>query len=299
MAAAALWRHRYLRQNKDSDSDNNLSDRGNHAVLPDAPVQSEASAESSVVPADKKASVGRGVGRRRNSASHRKSWIDAKDEPEVREQKTELHPSGSNPEAEEQGERLNQSTERKSGPIAPSRGRQRGRRSGRINNCVVEEEGEVEEGQGLKVMCEDMVEFSGSERKEVEKKDLESVKEVSEHEGEEKNDENVKEAAGHEEEEKKNIAVWDPPSAPAEILEPWQQPDFCIEDVLKPVSKSRVSVRRSLRNRRSMDVLSKGLAWVEHTSPQMITATQRRRTRGRLSAVSQPPPDSEEVQSHQ
>ncbi|KAM9446153.1 cell division cycle-associated protein 2 [Clarias gariepinus] len=299
VAAAALWRHRYLRQNKDSDSDKNLSDRGDHAVLPDVPVQSEASAESSVVPADKKASVGRGVGRRRNSASHRKSWSGAKDEPEVREQKTELHPSGSKPEAEEQGEQLNQSTERKSGLIAPSRGRQRGRRSGRINNCVVKEKGEVEEGQGLKVMCEDMVESSGSEREEVERKDLESVKEASEHEGEKKNDENVKEAAGHEEEEKKNIAVWDPPLAPAEILEPWQQPDFCIEDVLKPVSKSRVSVRRSLRNRRSMDVLSKGLAWVEHTSPQMITATQRRRTRGRLSAVSQPPPDSEEVQSHQ
>ncbi|XP_036454424.1 cell division cycle-associated protein 2 [Colossoma macropomum] len=84
------------------------------------------------------------------------------------------------------------------------------------------------------------------------------------------------------------------------VLEPWQQANFNIEDILRPVVKSRKSVRRSLRNRRSMDVQASGLAWVDHTSPELITAS-RRRTRSRLSAVSQPPTflDTEEAQANQ
>ncbi|KAL6465189.1 hypothetical protein MHYP_G00253220 [Metynnis hypsauchen] len=84
------------------------------------------------------------------------------------------------------------------------------------------------------------------------------------------------------------------------VLEPWQQANFNIEDVLRPVVKSRRSVRRSLRNRRSMDVQASGLAWVDHMSPELITAN-RRRTRSRLSAVSQPPTvlDTEEAQAIQ
>ncbi|KAI4879023.1 hypothetical protein NFI96_018101 [Prochilodus magdalenae] len=84
------------------------------------------------------------------------------------------------------------------------------------------------------------------------------------------------------------------------VLESWQQANFNIDDVLKPVVKSRGSVRRSLRNRRSMDVQASGLAWVDHTSPRLITAS-RRRTRGRLSAVFQAPAflDTEEAQAPQ
>ncbi|KAL7836918.1 hypothetical protein AOLI_G00282020 [Acnodon oligacanthus] len=84
------------------------------------------------------------------------------------------------------------------------------------------------------------------------------------------------------------------------VLEPWQQANFSIEDILRPVVKSRRSVRRSLRNRRSVDVQASGLAWVDHTSPELITAN-RRRTRSRLSAVSQPPTvlDTEEAQENQ
>ncbi|XP_062874084.1 cell division cycle-associated protein 2 isoform X2 [Trichomycterus rosablanca] len=78
------------------------------------------------------------------------------------------------------------------------------------------------------------------------------------------------------------------------VLEPWQQPEFNIEDVLRPVARARASVRRSLRHRRSTDVQAAGLAWVDHTSPQTSAANQRRRTRGRLSAVSQPPPSDPE-----
>ncbi|XP_051552685.1 cell division cycle-associated protein 2-like isoform X2 [Myxocyprinus asiaticus] len=70
-------------------------------------------------------------------------------------------------------------------------------------------------------------------------------------------------------------------------LAPWQQTDFNIDDILKPVAKSRGSVRRSLRNRRSVDLQAVGLAWVDHTSPELSKAT-RRRTRGRLSGVSEP-----------
>uniref|UniRef100_A0A672RMS1 Cell division cycle-associated protein 2-like n=2 Tax=Sinocyclocheilus grahami TaxID=75366 RepID=A0A672RMS1_SINGR len=41
---------------------------------------------------------------------------------------------------------------------------------------------------------------------------------------------------------------------PEPSLAPWQQADFNIDDILKPVAKSRGSVRRSLRNRRSVDL---------------------------------------------
>ncbi len=69
-------------------------------------------------------------------------------------------------------------------------------------------------------------------------------------------------------------------------LAPWQQADFNIDDILKPVAKSRGSVRRSLRNRRSVDLQAEGLAWVDHTSPERSKAS-RRKTRGRLSGVSE------------
>ncbi|XP_016356853.1 cell division cycle-associated protein 2-like isoform X2 [Sinocyclocheilus anshuiensis] len=70
-------------------------------------------------------------------------------------------------------------------------------------------------------------------------------------------------------------------------LAPWQQADFNIDDILKPVAKSRGSVRRSLRNWRSVDLQAVGLAWVDHTSPELSKAS-RRKTRGRLSGVSEP-----------
>ncbi|XP_016367904.1 cell division cycle-associated protein 2-like [Sinocyclocheilus rhinocerous] len=70
-------------------------------------------------------------------------------------------------------------------------------------------------------------------------------------------------------------------------LAPWQQADFNIDDILKPVAKSRGSVRRSLRNRRSVDLQAVGLAWVDHTSPERSKAS-RRKTRGRLGGVSEP-----------
>ncbi|XP_066510209.1 cell division cycle-associated protein 2-like [Hoplias malabaricus] len=81
------------------------------------------------------------------------------------------------------------------------------------------------------------------------------------------------------------------------VLESWQQANFNIEDIFKPVVKNRGSVRRSLRNRRSMDIQASGLAWVDHTSPELVTAS-RRRTRSRLSAVYQPA-DPEETQANQ
>ncbi|XP_065106937.1 cell division cycle-associated protein 2 isoform X2 [Paramisgurnus dabryanus] len=76
-------------------------------------------------------------------------------------------------------------------------------------------------------------------------------------------------------------------AVPAEpILAPWQQDDFNIDDILKPVAKSRGSVRRSLRNRRSVDLQAVGLAWVDHTSPELGKVGRRRRSR--LSGVSEP-----------
>ncbi|XP_034154755.2 cell division cycle-associated protein 2 isoform X1 [Pangasianodon hypophthalmus] len=311
VAAAALWRSRFLHQAKNSDSDSNLTDESERSVLTDAPVQSEASVESSVVPAGRRASTGRAGRGRRNSASRRRSWSDpkAKDEREVREQKTEVHQSESHESIQEEdpageqsiSEKLNRRTERKSEPKTPSGGRQRGRKSARTKNSSVaeEEEEQLEERRGLEKTCQETVESSGSEKEEVEKND-EDGRQTSGHEVEEKNNEDGRQTSGHEVEEKKDEDS-NPSLAPLENLEPWQQPDFCIEDVLKPVAKSRGSVRRSLRHRRSMDVLAKGLAWVEHTSPQMITTNQRRRTRGRLSAVSQPPPfpDSEETPTNQ
>ncbi|XP_072520886.1 cell division cycle-associated protein 2 [Salminus brasiliensis] len=83
------------------------------------------------------------------------------------------------------------------------------------------------------------------------------------------------------------------------VLEPWQEANFNIEDVLRPAVKSRGSVRRSLRNRRSVDVQASGLAWVDHTSPELLPAG-RRRTRSRLSAAFQPSAllDTEEPQQN-
>lgn len=74
------------------------------------------------------------------------------------------------------------------------------------------------------------------------------------------------------------------------LLQPWQQSDFSIEDVLRTAGAARGPVRRSLRNRRSQDVQAAGLAWVDHTSPQnSATQRKRRRTQGRLSGVLNPP----------
>ncbi|TRY91213.1 hypothetical protein DNTS_018843 [Danionella cerebrum] len=69
----------------------------------------------------------------------------------------------------------------------------------------------------------------------------------------------------------------------ARFLAPWQQ-DFNIEDILKPVVKSRKTVRRSMRNRKSMDQQGAGMAWVDHTSPELVKPA-RRKTCGRLSGA--------------
>lgn len=271
MAAAALWRRRFLRQGKDSDLGGNLADGSERSVRTDAPVQSEASAKPSVASADKRASAGRARGRR-GAASRSWSGAEAKDGGEGGARKTEGHHSESNQEENPSGgqstsEELNRSAERKAEPETRS-----GQKSARTRNSSVAEEEEQFEQRGLEKTCEDTVESSGSERGEVEKNN-EDMRQTSGREVEEKNDEDS-----------------NPSLAPVENLEPWQQPDFfCIEDVLKPVAKGRGSVRRSLRHRRSVDVLAEGLAWVEHTSPQRITTTKRRRT-CTLSAVSQPPP---------
>ncbi|XP_055054508.2 cell division cycle-associated protein 2 isoform X2 [Misgurnus anguillicaudatus] len=83
------------------------------------------------------------------------------------------------------------------------------------------------------------------------------------------------------------IEFSDREAVPAEpVLAPWQQDDFNIDDILKPVAKSRGSVRRSLRNRRSVDLQAVGLAWVDHTSPELGKVGRRRRSR--LSGVSEP-----------
>lgn len=283
MAAAALWRRRFIRQVKDSDSDSDLTIRAEHSVPADAHVQSEASMEYSAVSVDRGATTGGAARGRRNSASRRRSWSGdhAKDEREVGEQETETRQSEPR-ESKQEENPAEQSTERKSKPNTPRGGRRRGRKSARPKNSSEEEE-ELKEQSGFEETCQDMVECSGSEKEDVEKKN-ETMRQTSGHEVEEKNDKDS-----------------NPSSALSEILEPWQQPDFCIEDILKPVAKSRGSVRRSLRHRKSMDILDRGLAWVEHTSPQMITTIQRRRTRSRLSAVSQlpPSPDSEETPTEQ
>lgn len=76
------------------------------------------------------------------------------------------------------------------------------------------------------------------------------------------------------------------------VLQPWQD-DFNLEDVFKPVpTRGQRSVRRSLRNRRSVDSScgDAGSAWLPHTSPETIKEV-RRRTRGRrLSAALLAPP---------
>ncbi|XP_048098469.1 cell division cycle-associated protein 2 isoform X2 [Alosa alosa] len=77
-------------------------------------------------------------------------------------------------------------------------------------------------------------------------------------------------------------------------LAPWQQIEFSIEDVLKPVPSSRRSVRRSLRNRSEQVSESgafSGLAWVAHTSPDIAAPRRagRRRNSSRLSINLQPP----------
>lgn len=289
VAAAALWRCRFLHQDKDSDSDRNLTDRSERSALTDAPVQSEAFVESSMATADKRASTGRAARGRRNSASRQRSWSSpkAKDEREVGAEVHQSESHDSNQDGNPAGEQVvSRSAERKSERKTLSKGRQRGRTSARTkNSSVVEEEEHVEEQRGLEKTCQDTVGSSGSEKEEVEN-----------------NDEDVKQTSGHEVEVKISEDSAPSSSFPLENLEPWQQPDFCIEDILKPVAKSeRGSVRRSLRHRRSMDVLAKGLAWVEHTSPQMISTNPRRRTRGKLSTISQCPPfpDSEETPTDQ
>ncbi|KAJ8380224.1 hypothetical protein SKAU_G00010020 [Synaphobranchus kaupii] len=66
---------------------------------------------------------------------------------------------------------------------------------------------------------------------------------------------------------------------------PWQQAEFCIEDVLRaPPREGRRSVRRSLRNQSHQDPSAIGLAWVPRSSPTDLRPA-RRRTRGRRSSA--------------
>ncbi|KAL2092197.1 hypothetical protein ACEWY4_011995 [Coilia grayii] len=92
------------------------------------------------------------------------------------------------------------------------------------------------------------------------------------------------------------------------VLAPWQQADFNIEEVLRPVAVAagRRSVRRSLRNRseRGSASAASGLAWVERRSPDVARSaagdrTGRRRNSSRLSIHLQPPvmPEGPEHQS--
>ncbi|KAI5613368.1 cell division cycle-associated protein 2 [Silurus asotus] len=277
VAAAALWRRRFLQHTKDTESAGNQS-AGSEGPVPT--VQSETEVKS------KRGRPARG---RRNSAGRRQSWGGARvlDECEDGDKKSEVQQTESNQEI------------RKTEP----RGR---KRPGRRSRSVAETQEELEQ-RGLEKTCEDTVECAGDEKEEAEKND-EEMRQTAGHEVEEKKTEDVRQTSGTEEvkkndmdmretseqkAEEKNHEDIHPSSVPLESLEAWQQPDFCIEDILKPVAKSRGSVRRSLRHRSSMDVLAKGLAWVEHTSPQMNTTNQRR-TRGRLSAVSEPPPFPDE-----
>ncbi|XP_035235170.1 cell division cycle-associated protein 2 [Anguilla anguilla] len=70
---------------------------------------------------------------------------------------------------------------------------------------------------------------------------------------------------------------------------PWQQAEFCIEDVLQaPPRGGRRSVRRSLRNQSLQDPSATGLAWVPSSSPT-DRRPARRRTRGRRSSAHAPP----------
>lgn len=75
------------------------------------------------------------------------------------------------------------------------------------------------------------------------------------------------------------------PKAAQLTLAPWQD-DFNFEDVFKPApTRGQRSVRRSLRNKSSIDPSDGGTVWLPHTSPETIKES-RRRTRGRrLSAA--------------
>lgn len=273
VAAAAIWRRRFMHQTKDGDLDSNQTDTAERPVLTEAHILSEAFVEHSAVSVERRAIAGRAARGRRNPAGRRRSRssADANSRHEAGEQETQTHQSESHETKQDKNpageQNFNQSEGGDPKEKTPRRGGRRGQNGGRTKT-----EEEPEGRRGLEKTCEDAVESPESE----------------------KNDEDLRLTSGHEVDEK-NDKESNPSSAPLENLEPWQQLDFCIEDILKPVarSKSRGSVRRSLRHRRSVDVLDKGLAWVEHTSPQMITSSQRRRTRGRLSAVSQPPPLSD------
>lgn len=272
VAAAAIWRRRFMRQTKDGDLDSNQTDTAERPVLTEAHILSEAFVEHSAVSVERRAIAGRAARGRRNRTGRSRSGADAKSKHEVGEQETQTHQSESHETKQDKNpageQNFNQSVDgRDPKEKTPRRGGRKGQNSGRTKT-----EEEPDGRRGLEKTCEDAMESPESE----------------------KNNEDLRQTSGHEVDEKNDMET-NPSSAPLENLEPWQQLDFCIEDILKPVarSKSRGSVRRSLRHRRSVDVLDKGLAWVEHTSPQMITSSQRRRTRGRLSSVSQPPPLSD------
>ncbi|XP_060740071.1 cell division cycle-associated protein 2 isoform X1 [Tachysurus vachellii] len=291
VTAAALWRRRFLRQAKDHDSDSNVTDDGEPSD-----VQSKAFVES---PGDRGASAGRAVRGRRNSAG-RRSRECGQSENAVGEKKTEVCQAATHTSNQEENPAGEPTASEKS-HRSKSKGKtpeKRQRSARRKNISVSEEEEQIEEQTGEEKTCRNTEETSGGKREGTEKDEMDA-KQNSGQEEVEKDEKELGQNSGSHKEAEKNDEDPTPTSVPSETLESWQQPDFCIEDVLKSVAKSRGSVRRSLRHRRSMDVLAKGLAWVEHTSPQMITTTQRRRTRGRLSAVSQPPPlpDPEETRA--
>lgn len=157
-----------------------------------------------------------------------------------------------------------------------------------MQTCVVEEE---EEGEGEEEGG------PGQEKREVTEEEVRELPVSSSSEESDRADVSVKGAEREELEDGK--ATRTDSADPA----PWQEGEFSIEDVLRPVASSRRSVRRSLRNRSERVSKSSsgasGLAWVAHTSPDMATGSRagRRRNSSRLSIGPLPPQRPEETQS--
>lgn len=309
LAAAALWRHRFLQQPSERVSENNSAPEIKHTSAVDSSSESESGVASADVPGEAIADTGRATSgtkprrARRNSgraAGRRRSWNSARaKEPTSQEceERNEQTGAEEGPQLEKMGLENEDQAEPSQTSVACETGEEVNGHPETVEHNLtnlIEKSDQDDEKEPEPNTQNGKVHARKSPRAKTSTVTDENEEQETNKSGDQKEGQTLPESSlAVEHGEFSSVSGVGDQTEP--VLDPWQEPYFNIEDVLKPVVKSRGSVRRSLRNRRSVDVQAGGLAWVDHTSPELLTAS-RRRTRSRLSAVFCPPalPDSEE-----
>ncbi|XP_076854037.1 cell division cycle-associated protein 2 isoform X2 [Brachyhypopomus gauderio] len=308
LSAAALWRHRFISQASERDSESKPSNMVTCASVMDTPASES---QVTIEPSDESHTgrAGSGVHRARRSrgrpATRRGSWnvSRAQTEEAVSEERTGKRQNslGSLPESGAGGQVRREADNLSESPINPEvcPGEDGSHACSVRNARDFTEKVDLDEHRQPETKTPNRIKQARkrqhlkttavSEEDEAHRQTLDAEPSGDQREPEEKYEQGLTKPSEAVRQREITERSGDRGEVIQPVLESWQQADFSIEDILKPTARVRSSVRRSLRNRRSLDAQASGLAWVDRTSPDLNTAS-RRKTRGRLSAVVEYPP---------